>query len=125
MQFRRISVDECVGLGCRGYVRATYADLVRVFGESIGKSSDNKADAQWFLHFGIAGSIAGTKATIYNYKTGQAFLGPKAPATEQITHWHIGGTIGAVECVRAALRESKPTLNPDDPNGMWLGLETK
>ncbi len=125
MQFRRAKADDFEGLGRRGEVTADYGDLVRIFGEPEGQSQDNKSDAQWFLVFEAPETLGGgVKASIYNYKTGRAWRGPSAPATETLTQWHIGGGLGAVARVKEALRANKPKLNPSDPNGLWP-LEVK
>jgi hypothetical protein len=74
----------------QGYVTATYAELVALFGPSQCWD-DYKSDAEW--EFEIPG--IGT-ATIYNYKDGRNYLGDEGKPKEEITDWHIGGDTDAV-----------------------------
>jgi hypothetical protein len=73
------------GTGFMAYMDIGYADLVEKLGPPAA-SDGYKVDAEWLLEF-----TDGTVATIYNYKTGRNYLGPTAPATEDIRDWHIGG----------------------------------
>ena len=73
------------GTSFKGYLLATYTDIVSVFGEPITNGDNYKVDAEWILEtpHGIA--------TIYNYKDGKAYLGAVGLVTEQICEWHVGG----------------------------------
>lgn len=67
------------------YIRVSYANLVRVFGQPT--SGDGyKVDAEWILEFDD-----GVVATIYNYKDGRNYCGEEGLDVEFITDWHIGG----------------------------------
>lgn len=78
------------GTCLRGYVRTTYADLIKAFGApNIG--SGDKVNSEWGLKF-----EDGTLATVYDYKE------PMTPVQEY--DWHIGGlSPKAVHRVCAAL----------------------
>lgn len=73
------------GTSFRGYVQATYQDLVATFGLPSMNGDGDKIDAEWIIDtpHGIA--------TIYNYKDGKTYLGESGVAVEQIYEWHIGG----------------------------------
>jgi hypothetical protein len=60
----------------QGYIRATYSELVEVFGEPEG--GGDKTTAEWCLRF-----EDGTVATIYDWKEYET------PMYEY--DWHIGG----------------------------------
>lgn len=74
---------EVIGSGFCGYLRTTYAELVKQLGEpndrtKPGKweSSDRKVRAEWAVKFGP------TVITIYDYKEQQPI--------ENVTLWHVG-----------------------------------
>ena len=73
------------GTGFMGYVQASYADLVRIFGEPTDGDGD-KTDAQWVLRF-----ADDQVATIYNYKNGKTYLGADGLDKTEIETWHVGG----------------------------------
>lgn len=81
------------GTGMQGYVRATYAQLVKTFGEPNGQESmDGKVLHSWIL------SIDGVLCTIYDYKENLD--------TGKAEDWHIGGKAkAAVQMVNEALAE--------------------
>mgnify|MGYP001567990550 CR=1 FL=1 len=81
-----------LGTGFRAYMDIGYADLVATLGEPLA-GDGYKVDAEWIVEFpgGTAEFPEPILATIYNYKTGRNYLGPTAPATEDIRDWHIGG----------------------------------
>ena len=90
----KTSNDSGAGTGLRGYITATYASLVRVFGEPafrydgiVGVDYD-KSDVEWIVR------INGVLVTIYNWKNGRASNGPTAPAVEDIMDWNVGGKGG-------------------------------
>jgi len=69
------------GTSLRGYIQASYDQLVQVFGEpDIGPDDRNqdKVTCVWELQFGD-----GTVATIYDWKEGETPMGTY--------RWHIGG----------------------------------
>ncbi len=74
----------------QGYVTATYAELVTLFGPSQCWD-DHKSDAEWEIEVPGVGT-----AYIYNYKDGKNYLGAEGKAKEDITEWHIGGDTDAV-----------------------------
>jgi hypothetical protein len=87
-----ISADEtCL----QGYVKVSYADLVKKFGEPID-GDGYKVDAEWVIKF-----KNGEVATIYNYKDGKNYNGESGMSKENITEWHVGGhkklVVGLVE----------------------------
>ena len=91
---------EFLGGSLQGYVDASYATLVEVFGEPHSDGDGYKVDAEWDLMF-----ENGTHARIYNYKDGTNYNGSDGNAVEDITDWHVGGTTeDAVTVVHAALK---------------------
>ena len=93
MEFTTITDSErATGTGFLAYMDIGYADLVATLGEPL-ESDGFKVDAEWIVEFpgGTAEFPEPILATIYNYKTGRNYLGPTAPATEDLRDWHIGG----------------------------------
>ena len=69
----------------QGYVSVSYHELLSKFGEpTVG--DEYKTDAEWDLLFDD-----GKVASIYNYKDGKNYNGPRGLSVERITDWHIGG----------------------------------
>lgn len=67
----------------QGYVDATRAQLVEVFGEPEPiESSDGKVTTEWIIEFEDK-----TVATIYDWRRHE--LG--APTDDELYSWHIGG----------------------------------
>ena len=60
---------------------ATYADLVRTFGEPDSEGDGYKTDVEWSITF-----PSGVIATIYNWKNYGV-----DPAPNEDYRWHIGG----------------------------------
>lgn len=90
----------------QGTITATYADLVRTFGEPDSDGDGSKTDVEWDITF-----PSGVIATIYNWKDGRAYCGEAGLPVESITDWHIGGTsYDAVFEVTRAL-DTPPVLN--------------
>jgi hypothetical protein len=82
-----INVD---GTHLQGQMTLKYETLVKLFGQPLtGNSLDYKTDAEWHIFFEDY-----TRATIYNYKNGQSYLGMDAPSVEEIDCWNIGGVNG-------------------------------
>ncbi len=79
------SMKKRTGTSFKGYVVATYQDLVATFGLPTTQGDDYKIDAEWIIDtpHGVA--------TVYNYKDGKAYLGGSGIPTEKICEWHIGG----------------------------------
>jgi|TARA_A100001201_G_scaffold2068_2_gene5148 hypothetical protein len=76
------------GTFLQGYIKATYEQLLKAFGEPHDPDGDNyKTDVEWAFKF-----ADGTVATIYNWKNGHNYLG-EAEGLElnDITEWHVGG----------------------------------
>lgn len=66
---------------------ATYADLVRTFGEPDSEGDGYKTDVEWSITF-----PSGVIATIYNWKNGRAYCGEAGQPVESITDWRISGS---------------------------------
>ena len=93
----------------QGYVKTTYGQLVKAFGEPTmtDASPYEKVNAEWMLEFTIPFTdewgeedFNYVKATIYNWKDGYI-------PTEEY-NWHIGGfDCEAVDCVEKVLDSTK------------------
>lgn len=93
-----INVD---GTHFQGQVNYKYATLVKLFGNPMTEAIDYKTDAEWHIFFEDC-----TRATIYNYKNGQSYLGSDAPSVEEIECWNIGGQNGdAVKRIKEVFLE--------------------
>ena len=72
-----------------GYIPegTTYQKLIEIFSEPNVKPDGFKTDAEW------CGYIDDIPFTIYNYKTGKAYLKEQGKAVEDLigSDWHIGG----------------------------------
>ena len=76
------------GTFLQGYIKASYEQLVKTFGEPHDPDGDNyKTDVEWALEF-----ADGTIASLYNWKNGKNYLG-EAEGLElnDIYEWHVGG----------------------------------
>ena len=76
------------GTFLRGYIKASYDQLVKVFGEPHDPDGDNyNTDVEWAFEF-----ADGTIATLYNWKNGKNYLG-EAEGLElnDIYEWNVGG----------------------------------
>ena len=76
------------GTFLQGYIKASYDQLVKTFGEPHDPDGDNyKTDVEWAFEF-----ADGTVATLYNWKNGKNYLG-EAEGLElnDIYEWHVGG----------------------------------
>ena len=74
------------GTSFRGYLKVSYADLVKKLGEPTDDFDDCKSDAAWNIQWND-----GMVATIYNWKNGKNYLGAQGLKTEDILIWNIGG----------------------------------
>ena len=84
------------GAHLQGYVRATYAELVELFGAPIAEPWDDyKSTTEWYLQ-----APDGTTASVYDYYT--------SGRTEQPYDWHIGGhNLKAADLVQEAVKAKK------------------
>lgn len=81
--FTHVSFAEINGTSLCGYIEATYAELIAVFGlPSEGDGA--KTDAEWAIRLTRTGNVA----AIYNWKNGPAYGG--SPIST-ITRWNVGG----------------------------------
>ena len=111
---------ETGGTCLQGYVSASFAQLVRAFGQPDADLECDKSDAEWDL------KINGQVVTIYNWKDGPAYLGEDGAAVDEITDWHIGGNDANAELlVKRALAQvriideevSRSAINHDNNKG--------
>lgn len=95
MSFTRITDFRLVDGTClQGYVKCSYAELVKAFGAPEG-GVDGKIQAEWSLLFD-----GETVATVYDWKE-------YGTPPESITNWNIGGNDrSAVRLVESQLRAS-------------------
>ena len=76
------------GTFLQGYIKASYEQLLKSFGEPHDPNGDNyKTDVEWAFEF-----ADGTIATLYNWKNGKNYLG-EAERLElnDIYEWQVGG----------------------------------
>jgi hypothetical protein len=73
------------GTSLVGIVTVDYVELVQLFGKP-NPSDGYKVDAEWEIEFND-----GVVGTIYNWKNGKNYLGPKGLPKNKIREWHIGG----------------------------------
>ena len=87
------------GTSLQGYVKTTYDEIVKVFGEPRYTSSgDDKVTAEWNLEFDVDDECV--IATIYDWKLG------KTPFGEY--DWHIGGySTQAADVVAEYMKRAK------------------
>ena len=75
------------GTFLQGYIKASYEQLVKTFGEPHDPDGDNyKTDVEWAFEF-----ADGTVATLYNWKNGKNYLGAEGLELNDIYEWHVGG----------------------------------
>ena len=76
------------GTFLRGYIKASYEQLVKTFGEPHDPDGDNyKTDVEWAFEF-----ADGTIATLYNWKNGKNYLGEaEGLEVNDIYEWNVGG----------------------------------
>ena len=75
------------GTFLQGYIKATYDQLLKTFGEPHDPNGDNyKTDVEWAFEF-----ADGTVATLYNWKNGKNYLGAEGLELNDIYEWHVGG----------------------------------
>jgi hypothetical protein len=85
------TTKEMWGTSLKGYLTATYDELVAKFGKpNAGASGDGKVKAEWILE------AKGTIVTIYDYKE-------YSKSVKYVTDWHIGGfEMDAVKLIKRA-----------------------
>jgi hypothetical protein len=95
----------------------SYDRIIDVLGEPTTHFDNYKCDAEWILQF-----EDGVVATLYNYKNGQNYCGPKAPHVTEITTWNIGGYD------REAANRVHQMLAPQEPLRQlmkgWVNMST-
>ena len=75
------------GTFLQGYIKASYEQLVKTFGEPHDPDGDNyKTDVEWAFEF-----ADGTVATLYNWKNGKNYLGAEGLELNDIYEWNVGG----------------------------------
>ena len=109
LEFENSDVIDVNMSSLKGYVKTTYGQLVKTFGEPTytDASPYEKVNAEWTLEFTIPFTdewgeedFNYVKATIYNWKDGYV-------PTEEYK-WHIGGfNYEAVDCVEKVLDSTK------------------
>lgn len=67
----------------------TYDELVERFGDPL-EGDECKIDAEWNLEFEDEDGEA-VVATIYNWKSGKAYLGDEGLELSEMREWNIGG----------------------------------
>lgn len=100
--FPAINVD---GTSLQGQVEATFMELVGLFGQPM-PGDRSRVDAEWRVMF-----ETGEVATIYNWKNGWAYMGPKGKPLSQINIWNVGGKhVGVLDKVSRLLLEGRGVL---------------
>ena len=118
LEFENSDVIDVNRSSLQGYVKTTYGQLVKTFGEPTHTDASpyEKVNAEWTLEFKVhkngdpyallddfkmsEDDFDYVKATIYNWKDGYV-------PTEEY-NWHIGGFDNeAVECVEKVLDSAK------------------
>ena len=75
------------GTFLQGYIKATYEQLLKTFGEPHDPNGDNyKTDVEWAFEF-----ADGTVATLYNWKNGKNYCGKEGLELNDIYEWNVGG----------------------------------
>jgi hypothetical protein len=84
-----------VSTSLQGYIKASYADLVKVFGhpQCTETSGDGKVDIEWELKVEDSDHNAIRPFTIYNWKD---YDGGYEAMSNTEYQWHIGGTSSIV-----------------------------
>ena len=118
LEFENSDVIDVNRSSLQGYVKTTYGQLVKTFGEPTHTDASpyEKVNAEWTLEFKVhkngdpyallddfkmsEDDFDYVKATIYNWKDGYV-------PTEEY-NWHIGGfNYEAVDCVEKVLDSAK------------------
>lgn len=81
------SAAKLAGTSLQGVVNTSYEKIVDRFGEpGFWGPKGGSRDVEWAIEF-----PDGTIATIYNWKSGPAYLGPEGTPIKDITRWNVGG----------------------------------
>lgn len=101
-EFPAINTD---GTSAQGRIEATFMELVGLFGQPL-PGDRHKVDAEWQIMFDT-----GEVATIYNWKNGWAYMGPKGKPLSQINVWYVGGkNVSVLDKVSRLLLEGRGVL---------------
>lgn len=101
---------DTVGTSLQGQIDIDYMELSNLFGIPQ-RFEEGKIDARWQIEF-----EDGLIATIYNYKTGIAYLGTEGKALRDIREWHIGGySPEALARVQIAIDLAREQAEDKDP----------
>jgi hypothetical protein len=95
-----------IGTSLRGYIKATRAEIEKVFGAPTMAydDTDDKVSTEWVLDFG-----SGVVATIYDWKRYEMGV----PQMDERIVWHIGGrNSDALIVVGTAMRTTPYTTYP-------------
>jgi hypothetical protein len=81
------------GTSLIGYIDIDYMELENTFGMPYtDKDTDQyKVDAEWNIEFTDEDGEYTGFCTIYNYKTGEHYLGENGTSITNIRDWHVGG----------------------------------
>ena len=84
-----------VSTSLQGYIEASYADLVKVFGhpQCTESSGDGKVDIEWELKIVDKDFDTTYPITIYNWKD---YDGGYTAMSSETYNWHIGGNAAIV-----------------------------
>jgi len=82
LNHKRGTWKDAGGTSLKGYITASYDELVELFGEP-DPGCGTKVEAEWVVRFDD-----GLVATVYNWKNGPAYGGVEV---ERITDWNVGG----------------------------------
>lgn len=102
-----------VGTSLRGYIRATRAEIEKVFGAPTytETSGDDKVTTEWVIDFGNE-----VIATIYDWKRYEQ----GAPEMDELCVWNIGGrSQDALIVIGLAMRTTTFTTYPFSILGAW------
>jgi len=107
------------GTSLRGYITATYDELVAAFGQP--SNGDNyKVQAEWAILLTDEDEKQYV-ATIYDWKCGDCYNGPgNGIPAEAITSWNVGGhTSYVLELLERVLFDTREMLANEEENRMY------
>jgi hypothetical protein len=92
---------EIWGTSHQGEIKASYEDLIAIFGKPLEIFDDIKSGAEWKIYLNCQ-----YFCEVYNYKNGKDYLGKEGTLLEDITEWNIAGfTPKCVEAVTNLIDE--------------------
>ncbi|MGY8864155.1 MAG: hypothetical protein ACKVJK_00865 [Methylophagaceae bacterium] len=96
MNYKIEERSKFVSTSLQGYLKASYEELVKVFGEPqcTTPSGDGKVDVEWDMNILDEDHNAIRPFTIYNWKD---YDGGREAMSNPDYIWHIGGTSGIVD----------------------------